>query len=143
MDADIKPDLPKNKIVSKTFIGIGLASAGLGAFCGFYNAMGIPMPYKHLEASLLIAPVLIQSFLGVIDGTNYARKGRQATGNYPYFMEEDALKLIKSSEGSVINPEFHGGIVGLVGEAGQAVVETAIGYGLGYAAGKIIKYFSS
>ena len=130
------------KIVSKTFIGIGLASAGSGAFCGFYDAMGIPFPYNHLETSLLISPVIIQSFLGILDGTNYARKGRQATGNYPYFMESDTLKLINASEETVINPEFHGGLVGAIGEGLAAGVEVAVGYGLGYLAGKIVKSFS-
>lgn len=137
--ADIS--VPKNKFVSKTFIGIGLASAACGAFCGFHDAMEIPLS-NHLEKTLLVAPAVAQIFLGAIDGISLAKKGKQITGNYPYFMESEVIKTMGASEGTVISPEFHGYVVGAVGEAGQAVVEVAIGYGLGYLAGKIVRHFS-
>lgn len=131
------------KIVSKTYVGIGLVSAGCGAFHGFYDGMEIPLPYKHLDAYLTFGPPIVQSFLGILDGTNIARTGRQVTGNYPVCMESELSSMIKKSEGEkIINGELYGGLIGWMGEGIAAGVETLLGYGLGYLAGKIVKSFS-
>jgi len=136
-------DIPNEKIVSKTFIMMGLASAGCGAFHGFYDGMEIPLPNKSLDTYLIIGPSIIQGFLGIYDGVSIAKTGRQATGNYPNCMEEELKRMIKDNETApIINEKVYGGFIGGMGEGFAAGAEMLLGYGIGYLTGKIIKSFS-
>jgi hypothetical protein len=130
--------MSKEKIVSKTYISIALASAGCGAVHGFCDATGISLP-STLENSLIYAPTLIQGFLGVCDGISIANTGKQATGNYPQVMEGELEKSIKNAP---FNEKLYAGLMGGLGEGAAAVFETLVGYGAGYLTGKITKLFS-
>ncbi len=131
------------KIVSKTFIGIALASVACGAFYGFHDAMEIPLPHKSIETYLAFGPPLIQGCLGVNDGISIAKTGKQRTGNYPNFFEEELQGIVnQQDEKSPITKELHGGFIGCLGEGFAAGIEVAIGYGLTYFTIKMVKKFS-
>ncbi len=140
--SDIIAREQNQKIVSNTFLCTGLASAGYGAFHGFYDGMGISLPNKYLDAYLVFGPSIIQSILGIFDGISIAKTGRQTTGNYPLCMEETLRNIIEKADGEVMKKTLHGGLMGGVGEGITAGLETLLGYGVGYFAGRIAKLFS-
>jgi F0F1-type ATP synthase membrane subunit c/vacuolar-type H+-ATPase subunit K len=134
--------MAKQEIVSKTFIATGLASVACGFASGFCNGTGINFQ-GHLESYLMIGPTVIQSFMGILDGTGIAKKGKQVTGNYPILMESELSKMIEDSrEEEFINGELYGGLMGWFGEGLAAGVETLAGYGIGYLVGRVTKSFS-
>jgi len=136
-----KKDNSNKKIVSKTFIGIGILSAGCGAFHGFYDGFGIPMPSRFLDDYLVYGPSVIQGIFGIYDGASIARTGKQFTGNYPVCMEGELEKALKVPE-NPISPRLYGAMMGGIGEASGAAVETLMGYLVGLAAGRITRLFS-
>ena len=136
----VKEDKPKKKI-SNTFKIIGLISAGCGAFHGFYDGIGAPLPLKHLDPILTVGPTIIQSYLGIFDGISIARTGKQATGNY--LMEEELSHLINvSNKEELIKGEVYGALMGGMGEGIVAGLETLVGYTIGYVEGNIVKSLS-
>lgn len=132
---------PNEKIVSKTFIGIAIASGICGAINGFCDGAGIYNPILGIRNSLAYDPAIVQGILGIFDGISIAEKGKQISGNYPSFLESNLEKMVNAKD-SPINNRFYGAVMGGVGEAATAAVETLIGYGIGYCAGKISRTFS-
>ncbi len=137
-------DKTNEKLVSKTFIGIGLLSAGFGAFHGFYDGEGIPLPLDSLKYYLTYSPAIIQSLLGIYDGISIAKTGKQTTGNYPDCMVGELEKTIcaPQEEKELINHTLYGAIMGGIGEGIGGAVETLLGYFIGFTAGRITKILS-
>lgn len=109
--------------VSTTRIFLGLASLGAGAYHGFYDAQGIPLPKESLESALIYGPALIQGgYFGLVGLVTGAAAGASKQGG--------AGLLAGAGCGSVLV----GGLGAIVG-----AVETLVGYGIGYAAGYLAK----
>jgi len=129
------------KLVSKTFIGVGLATIATGVVRGFCHATNIHLD-NYLEKSLIALPILSQSVMGYLDGIGLMRNGKQITGNYPNIMESELIKIIGPKDNEIMTREQYGASMCFMGEGTAALTEIFIGYGLGYLAGKAVKHFS-
>jgi len=107
---------------STTRIFLGVASLGAGAYHGFHDAQGIPLPRESLESALTWGPALIQGgYFGLVGLITGAAAGSK----------EGCTGLLAGAGcGTVVV----GGIGAVVG-----AVETLVGYGIGYAAGYLAK----
>lgn len=105
---------------SPTILILGVASISAGAYHGFCDAQGIPLPREMLEVALTYGPAAVQGgiggLVGIVGGT-YTKGGytRKAGG-----------VLGKSLAGAAVN--------GTLG-----ALETLLGYGIGYAAGYLAR----
>ena len=112
-----------NSSPSATDLFLGVASVGAGAYHGFCDAQGIPLPKENLEWALTYAPAIVQGGLNAIRGGLVGLVGGGAAGGPG-----------GAAAGIVLGAGFGGAVGGIKGG-----LQTLVGYGLGYFTGYIIK----
>lgn len=114
----------------------GAAAIGVGAYHGFTDAQGTPVPKESLVDSLPIFFIIANMPLGSTYG--------QIVGWHKVYSSNQATRLRnKKSEKYLAETAFKSSVIGgAVGSAAGAAVgglEVAVGYGIGYVVGTLMK----
>ncbi|MBI2666284.1 hypothetical protein HYX13_01595 [Candidatus Woesearchaeota archaeon] len=110
---------------------LGLIAFGAGAYHGFMDGQGLPLPKENLENILTYGPTMASGALGGLVGGMIGLVGGAAVGGSEYGAKGAAA-------GGVVGAASIGIVAGSLGTVSGAL-GTLIGYGCGYATGYLLK----
>jgi len=120
---------------------LGLASVGAGAYHGYCDAQGIPLPKENLEWALTYGPAIVRGSLGAVFGGIAGLVAGGVGGGVigAGVSRRSVYGAVAGASGgavagTVLGAGLGGGLCAAVG-----AVQTLVGYGIGYLAGYATK----
>lgn len=113
---------------------LGIASLGAGAYHGYMDAQGTPLPKENLEWMLTYGPAVVQGGIYAILGGITGLIGGGVAGASSGSTFDSTFSLAKGAAGATLGTAAGAGLGGAKGG-----LETLVGYGIGYVVGSLAK----